>query len=147
MRRRSMISRSMGSAVLAIVAGVWATAFIGTARADEKKVDFNTDIKPIFKQSCIKCHSLDNPKHKAASGFNMSSKEEAMKGGKTGKDIVPGNANDSLLYKLLLGTATVDGEDIEAMPKKKKGEDWKGLPEQQIELIKAWINQGADWPG
>jgi hypothetical protein len=136
-------SRLMRSVAVAMFAGI---SFAGAARAADK-VDFEKDVKPIFKESCVKCHSLDNPKHKAASGLRLDTKEDAMKGGKSGKAIIPGNAKDSVLYKILLGTVTVDGEDIDAMPKPKKGEHFKPLPDKEIEVIKNWIDQGADWPG
>ena len=58
--------------------------------------------------------------------------------------MVVGNAKDSVLYKILLGTVTVDGEDIEAMPKKKKGQEFTPLPDAKIEMIKDWIDQGAN---
>ena len=132
-----------GLVALFTVAGM---AGMGRVSQAADKVDFEKDVKPILKESCIKCHSLDNPRKKAASGLRLDNKEDAMKGGKSGKSIIPGNAKDSPLYKLLLGTVTIDGEDIEAMPKKKKGEDFKPLPEKQIEIIKDWIDQGANWP-
>lgn len=116
---------------------------IGSARAD--KVDFATQIQPIFKHSCVKCHSLDNPRHKAASGFRLDTREAAMKGGKFGKDIVPGHADESLLVKLLHGDQEVNGDSVDAMPKAMRGQEFKPLPEKQINLIKDWINQGAKW--
>lgn len=147
MDRTRGMAGSLRNVLLAAVAGVGLAALAGPARADDKPVTFSKDIQPIFKQSCIKCHSLDNPRHKAAAGFRLDNRESALKGGDNAhdKDIVPGNANDSVLVKLLSGTVNVDGEDIEAMPKKKKGEEFKPLPDAKIELIKAWINQGAKW--
>jgi hypothetical protein len=133
-----------GMIALFVMAGI---AGMGRISRAADKVDFEKDVKPIFKESCIKCHSLDNPKHKAASGLRLDTKEDAMKGGKSGKAIIPGNAKDSVLYKILLGTVTVDGEDIDAMPKPKKGEHFKPLPDKEIEVIKNWIDQGAEWPG
>jgi hypothetical protein len=136
--------------LMAAVAGAGLAALGGSAgAADAPTVSFSKDIQPIFKASCIKCHSLDNPRHKASAGFRLDSREMALKGGDNAndKDIIPGNAKDSVLVKLLHGTVTVEGEDIEAMPKKKKGQEFKPLPQKQIDLIKAWIDQGAKWSG
>jgi mono/diheme cytochrome c family protein len=136
--------------VLAAVAGLGLAAFAGSATAaDQPTVSYSKDIQPIFKASCIKCHSLDNPRHKAAAGFRLDNRDMALKGGDNAheKDIIPGNAKESVLVQLLHGSVTVEGEDIESMPKKKKGESFKPLPEKQVELIKAWIDQGAKWSG
>ena len=146
-RTGSSLKRSIKPVLTAIVAGLGLAAIASPAHADEKQVDFAKDIQPIFKQSCIKCHSLDNPRHKAAAGFRLDSRAEALKGGTNGKDkdIIPGNAKDSVMYKLLFGSVSVDGEDVDAMPKAKKGEKFKPLPEAKIALIKQWIDQGAKW--
>jgi mono/diheme cytochrome c family protein len=119
----------------------------GSAHAADKQVDFKKDIQPIFHESCIKCHSLDNPKKKASAGFRLDNRADALKGGENAheKDIIPGNAKDSVMYKLLFGSVSVEGEDVDAMPKKKKGQEWKPLPKEQIQLIKDWIDQGAKW--
>src|SRR5689334_10859444 len=100
----------------------WTAAGIGLAwsagwAAAADKVDFASSVQPIVKESCVKCHSLDNPRHKAAGGLRLDSREEALKGGKAGKDIIPGHAEDSLMYKLLLGPVNHDGDDIDQMPK------------------------------
>ena len=131
-----------GVAVAALGLGF---ALCGSAPAADQKVSYSKDVKPIFEASCIKCHHVDDKHKKAASGFRLDDPELAMKGGDSGKSIVPGNANDSLLYKLLKGPATVKDDEVEAMPKAKKGEKWKALPADQIETIKKWIDQGAKW--
>jgi Planctomycete cytochrome C len=81
-----------------------------------------------------------------AGGLRLDDKAAAMKGGKHGKAIVPGKAEDSLLYKVLAGPAKAGDDDVSAMPKAKRGEEFKGLPDDQIKLIKQWIDEGAKWP-
>ncbi len=119
-----------------------------SALAADKDVDFAADVQPIFKESCVRCHGLDpsKPNKKAAGGFRLDDKAAALKGGKAGGDIVPGNAKSSLVYELLLGPHKAKGEDLHAMPKAKRGEPFKGLPQDQIDLIQKWIDQGAKWP-
>jgi hypothetical protein len=127
--------------VCAFIAGIGLGMAAGSAAASDK-VDFSK-VQPILKQSCVKCHSLDNPRKKAAGGLRLDNKDEALKGGKSGKDIVPGHAEDSLMYKLLLGPVNHDGEDIDPMPKSRRGEQFKPLPKDKIEVIKSWIDAGA----
>lgn len=140
-------SRSLAVTALLALAGA---AFA----ADAPKVDFVKDIQPIFKASCVKCHGVNpkRPKKKPASELRLDDKAAALKGGKTGKDIVPGDAKDSLLFKLLTGPVTmpVPGEDedkdVPPMPKVKRGRKFAPLSDAQIALIRDWIDQGADWP-
>src|SRR5438105_13102740 len=89
-----------------------------TARA-EPTVDFIRDIQPIFKQSCLECH--DAKKHKADLRFD--NKTDALRGGESGKAIIPGHSKESLLMKRVRG----EGDD-DRMPVKKPP-----LSEQQIE--------------
>jgi mono/diheme cytochrome c family protein len=127
--------------------GPWNGPTLGAEEA--AKVDFNKEIKPIFVASCIKCHHADanNPKVKPKSGFRLDDKAAALKGGENGHDIVPGSAKDSLLYQLLLGPVKQGDDEIDAMPKTAaKTMPWKSLPQEQIDLIKRWIDQGANWP-
>jgi hypothetical protein len=51
------------------------------------KVTFTT-IGSLLQQSCLKCHS----KNKAEGGLRLDTKEEALKGGKNGKIILPYNS-------------------------------------------------------
>src|SRR5689334_4100057 len=96
------------------------------------KVDFVRDIQPIFKASCFECHGPQKQKGQ----FRLDSKAHAMKGGIAGKAILPGKGAESPLVQLLLVS---DAE--ERMPRKAKP-----LAKAQIDLIRAWIDQGAVWP-
>ena len=147
-RSSGWLVRPLGAPLLALWACVGVGALCGAARADERQVDFKKDIQPILKASCIKCHSEDprNPRKHPAGGLRLDDKDAALKGGKTGNDIVPGKGEDSLLYKLLKGPVNEGGDDIDPMPKAMRGQKWKPLPPKQVELIKTWIDQGANWP-
>ncbi len=101
------------------------------AAADKKGVTYEKDIRPLFEQSCFKCHGPEKPKGR----LRLDSLESALQGGKDGKIIEKGNSAKSLIVRL---TARLD-ED-EAMPPKDKG---KPLTREQVGLIRAWIDQGA----
>ena len=90
-------------------------------------------------------HPADPPEPIATSATGLTKREghlrldaraAAMKGGETGPAIVPGNSEQSLIVRRMLG---LDGDD--RMPK-----DGDPLPAAQIALIRAWIDQGATWP-
>ena len=115
------------------------------SRASAADVDFVKDIKPLIEKSCLKCHGApdpQDPRKKTAGNLRLDDKIAALKGGKSGKAIVPGKAKDSLLYKLLSGPTKVGGREIPAMPKAMGGES-SSLPPEKIEIIKKWIDQGA----
>ncbi len=99
--------------------------------AADRNVDFITDIQPIFRASCYECHG---PKKQEAS-FRLDHKGTALKGGEMGVAIKPGHSADSLLIQLVAGVKE------EVMPKK-----GPRLSPAQVGLLRAWIDQGADWP-
>src|SRR4051812_9285243 len=59
----------------------------------DTQVDFARDIKPIFQAECLRCHSGERPK----SNYRLTSREEALKGGNDGVDILPGQSARSPL--------------------------------------------------
>ncbi|MGP8238320.1 MAG: c-type cytochrome domain-containing protein, partial [Limisphaerales bacterium] len=96
-------------------------------------VDFDHDIRPIFETSCLRCHGPERPK----SHFRLDNRESALKGGNDGQDILPGHGAESPLLRRVSST----NEDTQ-MPPPGKGEP---LTPAQIGLLRAWIDQGADW--
>jgi Planctomycete cytochrome C len=96
-------------------------------------VDFEKDIKPIFDKSCFRCHGPERPR----SRFRLDNRESALKGGDNGVDIVPGSSAKSPLVYYVARVA----DDIE-MPPEGKGEP---LTLAQVGLLRAWIDQGAQW--
>lgn len=152
--RRIPLSLSAAAAALAAGMALSQAPRPAAAQADAApKVDFAKDVQPIFTASCVKCHGLDpkKPRKKAAGGLRLDDRAAALKGGHSGPAIVPGDSKNSLLYEVLLGPVPSpdpdDDKDIPPMPKVKKGEEFKGLPKAQIDVIKRWIDQGANWPG
>jgi mono/diheme cytochrome c family protein len=104
------------------------TAF---ATADEP-VDYVRDIKPMLRQQCISCHGT-----KVAKGrLRLDTVDAAIQGGSSGPAIVAGQSAKSLLIDAVKGI-----NDATPMPFKAKA-----LTAQQIELLSAWIDQGAKHP-
>ena len=101
--------------------------------AADRKADFTKDIQPLFETSCYGCHGPK--KHEA--GLRLDQKSGALKGGESGLAIVPGKSADSLLIQAVAGLR----DDLKQMPK--KGDP---LTAAQIGLLRAWIDQGAEWP-
>ena len=98
------------------------------------KIDFDRDVRPIFETSCLRCHGPEKPK----SHFRLINRESALKGGdENANDIVPGDSSKSLLIHYVARQVP----DME-MPPAGKGDP---LTPQQTGLLRAWIDQGANW--
>lgn len=101
------------------------------ALADEP-VDYLREIKPILRQHCVVCHGAKVTKAK----LRLDTAAGALKGGSSGPSVIPGKASESFLIDAVKG---ING--IERMPLKASA-----LSPRQIELLTAWINQGAKAP-
>lgn len=101
--------------------------------AAKKKIVFQRDIQPILKRHCINCHG---PKRQRG-GLRLDSRAEALKGSNTGSVLKPGDAQHS---RLLIVTAGLDDE-VKMPP-----ESREPLTNEQLGLLRAWIDQGLHWP-
>jgi hypothetical protein len=99
-----------------------------------KQIEFNRDIRPIFAARCYDCHGPEAQD----SGLRLDRKSRALLGGDAGVVIVPGKSDESLLLRYISGA---DPDII--MPPEGEGDP---LTKEQIELFRAWIDQGAVWP-
>ncbi|WP_035600935.1 c-type cytochrome domain-containing protein [Haloferula sp. BvORR071] len=129
------------------------------AAAKKEGLTFEKDIQPLLKESCVNCHG----EKKQKGDLRLDSLEAALKGGEHGKAVVPGEAAKS---SILFAAAQVN-DDI-AMPPKKGGRGGgpggpggpggggdqggqqgrggpraKPLTNDQVGILRAWIEQGA----
>ena len=109
--------------------------FVPSLLAATEKVDFTTQIQPILSENCYACHGPDEATIEG--GLRLDVQELAFKGGDSGKAIVPGDAKASLIMERILHT---DPKEVMPPPDKKKR-----LPPEQVQLIRDWIHQGAEW--
>lgn len=99
----------------------------------QEAVAYHDVIKPILQTKCYSCHNANKQK----GGLRIDDSLMLMKGGKEGKVIETGNADESEMIKRLL--LPVDNDDH--MPPKEKPQ----LSEQQIALIHWWISNHNDF--
>jgi len=124
MRNLLVSNRVVLCAVLAI------TSFLPLGAIAQSGAEFfSHEIRPIMERTCWNCHSDQIQ----SSGLDLSTREGALVGGSRGPAILPGNAVDSLLFR------QVAGMEGPAMP--------LGVPltEEEVEVFRTWINQGAEW--
>jgi hypothetical protein len=103
-----------------------------------EKVDFAKQIKPLLERSCVACHGPE----KQRSNFRLDSREALLKGGNTGTAaVVPGKSAQSVLLDYISGR--VEGMEMPPIPKRDK---FDAFTKDEVELLRAWIEQGAKWP-
>ncbi len=103
--------------------------------AEKQGVTYASDIKPIFDESCMKCHGAEKPKGR----LRLDSLTAVLKGGEDGQVVKPGNSAASMLVHNI---AQIGDPDLYMPPPKNKAKI-PPLTKEQIGLIRAWIDQGA----
>jgi hypothetical protein len=99
---------------------------------DATKVDFVRDVRPILEAKCYACHG----DRKQKGGLRLDHKANALAGSSFGKVIELGDAAKSALVQRI-----TSADPDERMPFEKEP-----LSAHEIALIRAWIDQGANWP-
>lgn len=95
-------------------------------------VSFANEVLDLLDASCIGCHSSAL----AENDLNLEDLPAMLKGGKSGQALVPGKADDSLLFRM--AAHRIDP----VMPPADKPE-LEPLTPEQLGLLKLWIDQGA----
>jgi ankyrin repeat protein len=98
--------------------------------AAENKVDFEKQVQPLLSQRCYGCHGPDVQQ----SGLRLDKRQNAMRGGDYGPVIIPGKSAESKLIRRV-----VNGDGALQMP------PTGPLSAEEINLLRAWIDQGADY--
>jgi len=105
---------------------------IGSSRA--ASVDYERQVKPILARHCFACHGA----LRQQSGLRLDAVQFIRKGGDRGPAIEPGKSGQSVLIDAVQGSG-----DVDKMPPEEQGTP---LSEQQIVVLRNWIDQGADAP-
>jgi hypothetical protein len=134
-----MIGRPMIAAALALAA----TALSSSASAQARRVDFERDVLTILEQRCVECHRapyrdqrgrMREPK----AGLRLDGKVWILRGGEAGEVVVPREPDDSELYLRV----SLDADDPDVMPN-----EGDPLTKTQVETLRRWIAEGADFGG
>ena len=96
----------------------------------QARVDFARDVQPLLKERCFECHGPT----KQMNGYRLDRRSVAL-AGITRPNIVPRSSDSSRLYRRV-----VSPEFGTQMPPDDP------LAQDEIEVIKRWIDEGAEWP-
>ncbi|MFC5455195.1 DUF1553 domain-containing protein [Prosthecobacter fluviatilis] len=103
-----------------------------SAVSSASAVDFVREVRPIFEKHCYECHGSKKQK----SDYRLDIKAIALTGGEEhAPNIIPGKSADSPLFHFVSGA-----DEKTSMPPKEK------LSSVEIDLLKRWIDEGAEWP-
>ncbi len=109
-------------------------SFAASLSAD---VDFQAEVRPILADNCFQCHGPD-PATRLAE-LRLDRKEGLLGERRNGSPVVPGNPESSLLYQRI-----VHQSPALRMPPEYSH---KSLLPSEIETLRSWIAEGADWTG
>jgi hypothetical protein len=124
--RAALVKRTAATFVVCCLA---VPAAAGLPPAALRPVEFDRDIRPIFARHCYACHG--DKKQKA--GLRLDRRPDAL----LPKLLKAGHSDDS---PLISRVASTDSDD--RMPP-----EGKPLTADEVGLLRAWIDQGAKWPG
>src|SRR4051794_17002076 len=110
----------------------WLALLLPAVAAAAEPADYTRDIRPILAKTCVGCHGAE----KQRASLRLDSASGIREGGNAGPAIVPGKSAESLLIKAVSGA-----EGVAAMPPK-----GSRLAKAEIDLLRAWIDQGAKAP-
>src|SRR5450432_1482076 len=99
--------------------------------ASKTRIEFARDIEPLLQKRCWLCHGAQQQMN----GLRLDRKDTALKGGALGQDIKPGNSAGSRLIRLVAGLDKIVMPPMGAR-----------LTAAEVGLLRAWIDQGVDWP-
>jgi hypothetical protein len=91
-----------------------------------------------LERSCTACHSGEKPRGL----FRIDGRDSILRGGASGVTaIVPGHSEKSRLIEYVSGNVTES-----EMPPKAARERFPALTTDELALLRAWIDRGAEWP-
>ena len=123
-------SRSIWASWLAAVS--WTTLCVAgepSAGPEAAKIDYARQVKPILTRHCVACHGAARPR----AGLRLDTAAAALKGGKNGPVILPGQGEESPLILAVRGEGAGERMPLKRPP----------LCEAEIDLLRGWIDQGA----
>jgi hypothetical protein len=117
----------------AFLLGLAATClpFAPSAVAQDARIEFNRDVRPILSEHCYACHGPDKSRRQARMRLDL--RDAALKN----SVVVPGDPDESeLVFRIL----SDDDEDV--MPPRDAHKD---LSDAQKRILQDWIAQGAEY--
>ena len=136
-RPRSLRTIAAAAWTVLGVLAVAATAAAAPGDPDDAAVQFSRDIRPLLSDKCFRCHGPDEKERKAK--LRLDTRDGLFTARKSDAPIVPGDPSASELIRRI-----TSADDDERMPPVDSG---KSLAPGDIETIRQWVAEGAEWQG
>lgn len=105
-------------------------------RLNGQEVSFNRDIRPLLSNRCFACHGPDAESRAAGLRLDQPDGDE----GAVGHAIEPGSVDDSEMWQRITSE-----DETEVMPP--PDSHLEPFNDQELELIRKWIDSGAEYEG
>jgi ankyrin repeat protein len=117
-------------AAVGLIGLILVTAFPSTgAEPPPARIEFARDIQPLLQTRCYACHGPDQQ----MGGMRLDRRSSALTPER--RRLRPGSLEYSQIYQRLISTRNGPMMPLTG-----------ALPQAEIDRIKAWIEQGAEWP-
>ncbi|MBL8822267.1 MAG: DUF1549 domain-containing protein [Planctomycetia bacterium] len=93
-----------------------------------QSVSFESEVAPILKARCIRCHSGEHPK----GDLDLSTEKGLQQGGSSGKVVSESREQPGLLWEMV---------EQKRMPPKEQ------LSDNELRILKNWLEKGSPWRG
>ena len=103
----------------------------GTAPSAESVEFFETRVRPVLVERCVKCHGPQ----KQSGGLRLDSRDALLKGGNSGPALVPAKPEESPIIQAV----SYQNDELKMPPKGK-------LPDTDVTFLSRWVSLGAPWP-
>lgn len=97
----------------------------------EQRVEYLKDVKPLLMAKCSRCHNAAE----SEGSLRLDTAVELLKGGSRGPSIIAGQSSESLLVQAVLQQGEL-----------KMPPEGPALSEEQVNVLRRWIDQGAAVP-
>ncbi|MGE5193345.1 MAG: DUF4405 domain-containing protein [Deltaproteobacteria bacterium] len=94
------------------------------------QIDFNIDIYPLLEKRCLSCHGPG----RQLGGFRVDRRADFFEADGRSPLVVPGRSAESLLIEIVAGRRKLRRAEVHK------------LSEDDVALLKAWVDAGAQWP-
>ncbi|MFL3666928.1 MAG: DUF1549 domain-containing protein, partial [Verrucomicrobiota bacterium] len=108
---------------------------VPSASAEEERLEFNRDIRPILSDKCFSCHGFDAKAREAELRLDTAEGAYALEDGV--QAIKPGDLQESEVWHRI---THADGDELMPPP-----ESNKSLTVKEKEIFKRWIEEGAKY--
>lgn len=136
---------TLRTGIVVLMVGVPLAALLTASSGNSRQqsggvVSYAKDVVPVIRKYCLPCHAEES---RNSSELSLDTYALMMQGGKHGAPVVPAKPDESILIQKLLP----DPPFGDTMPLKKRRRNAGGvevkMTTEEIDLLKAWIRQGA----